>query len=94
MQFINGTEEVPHNSIKDYVFSCLLLKLFLILQTVVLVASRVPASCLPFYLVPLVSVVFLSLQTAVPTDFRKSWARVSLLHSVYMRMDDKSTCST
>jgi len=28
MQFTNDTEEVPHNSTKNYVFSCLLLKLF------------------------------------------------------------------
>jgi len=58
----------------NYIFSRLLLKLLLISQNVVLVTYKVPAACLPFYLVPLVSVVFLLLQTAVSTDFWKSWA--------------------
>ena len=62
----------PHNSTKNYVFSCSLLKLLLILQNVVSVTYKVPASCLPFYLVPLVPLVFLLLQTAVSTDFWKS----------------------
>lgn len=94
MQFINVTEQVPHNSTKNHVFSCLLQKLLLILQNVVLVTYKVPASCLPFYLVPIVSVVFLLLQTAVSTDFWKSWARFSLLHSIFLRMEGKSTCCT
>ena len=82
------------DSKKDYVFSCLLLEPLLILQNVVLITYRVPASCFPFYLVSLVSVVFLLLQTAVPTNFWKSWACFSLLHSVCLRLEDKSTCCT
>jgi len=97
LNLLNPPNKIPGyatDSIKDYVFRCLLLNLLLILQNVVLITYRVPASCLAFYLVSLVSVVFLLLQTAVPTDFWKSWACFSLLHSVYLRLEDKSTCCT
>lgn len=83
MQFINDKEQVPHNSTKNYVFSFLIQKLLLILQNVVFVTYKVSVSCLPFYLVPLVSVAFMLLQMAVSTDFWKSWAYFSLLHSVF-----------